>query len=131
MINIAPLIADIDLIPKPGETTQVTQSLSHSAKGALIILGALALVAAAIFLWAAVVRKPRKRKHSYRHWHTPKPAEGKSGADEEKSHHHHGGAFHRRRRHRRHHRDRPLNPTLAETGGLPPVRKGGAPPPPP
>jgi len=36
----------------------------------------------------------------------------------------------RRRKHRPHHREkRPLNPTLAETGGLPPKRDPNQPPP--
>jgi hypothetical protein len=39
--------------------------------------------------------------------------------------------FRKRRRHRRHHRERPRNPTLAETGGLPPVRTNPPEPPPP
>lgn len=59
----------------------------------LIYLGALLVLAGAIFFWALVIRKPRKRK----------------------------------RRHRHHAREQ-RQPSLAETGGLPPVRSDTAAP---
>jgi len=68
----------------------------------LIYIGALFLVALATFAWA-VFRVQHRRRHS--HHHRPKPAS----------------------KHRHQSRHRPRHPTLAETGGLPPVRAGKQP----
>jgi hypothetical protein len=90
--------------------------------GILISVGTLLLVSAAAFVWAAFFRKPRRRSHyHFHHGKTetaPVPIPGK-------------GLFSMlsfRKRHR--HRERPRNPTLAEAGGLPPIRPEGPPPPP-
>jgi hypothetical protein len=69
----------------------------------LIYFGALFLVALAVFTWA-VFRTQHRRRHLH-HYH-PKPAS----------------------KHRRQSQYRPRNPTLAETGGLPPVRTEKLPP---
>lgn len=65
-----------------------------------IVLGAVVLAALMVFIWIALFRK--KRTHRRRH-------------------HHHG----KKRRRREH---RPINPTLAQTGGLPPIRAEERPP---
>jgi len=67
---------------------------------ALIYFGALFLVALGVFAWAIISRQQRHRQHS--HHHHPKPAS--------KPYQQSG--------------DRPSNRTLAEAGGLPPVRTG-------
>ena len=94
----------------------------------LILFGAILLVTSLIAGWVLLFRKGR---HG-------------SGRREESSHRHHRRSLtkkaaqgvaeikqlvqeHKRRRRRREHR--PRNPTLAETGGLPPLR-GTEPPPP-
>jgi hypothetical protein len=64
---------------------------------ALIYFGALFLVALGFFAWAMIFRRQRNRRHLH---HSPKPVS----------------------RHRRPSEARPRNRTLAETGGLPPVR---------
>jgi hypothetical protein len=69
----------------------------------LIYSGALFLVALAVFAWA-VFRTQHRRRHSH-HYH-PKPAS----------------------KHQRQPEYLPRNPTLAETGGLPPVRTEKQPP---
>src|SRR5579875_1705537 len=93
----------------------------------LIVLGAIALLSLLLFFWVLVFHQPRRhRKHRHHHHH----------------HHHHEEAFSagsggdrhwfsssRRRRRRLEHR--PLTPTLAQTGGLPPIRDEKSPPPPP
>ena len=84
---------------------------------ALIILGAFFLIALAVFAWAVLIRKPERRRYSrWRRTHhttqnsAPKVEEAKP----------------RRRRHRKY---RARNPSLAEAGGLPPVRNDEPPPP--
>ncbi len=111
----------------------------------LLIVGAGLALAALLVLWAMYWRKSRRhRRHHHHHHHhheqpvteqklevpsggngdgTPAIAEDETESSEERHHHHH-----RRRIRRREHRHR--NPTLAETGGLPPIRDPGAPPPP-
>jgi len=88
----------------------------------VIIMGAVCLVVAIIFVWAAFVRKPRrKRVHSY---HSSSSEEGGLPRPHKRR-----SVFSRafgRRRHRRrrgHGRERPVNPTLAQVGGLPPERR--------
>lgn len=82
----------------------------------LIYLGAIILVTVIVALWIAASRQPLERhrrehhQHSLRRW--LRRAFGRSHA--------------RKRRRRREHRKR--NPTLAETGGLPPIRSEAAPP---
>ena len=69
----------------------------------LIYFGALSLVALAVFAWA-VFRTQHRRRHS--HHNRLKPAS----------------------KHQRQSKYLPRNPTLAETGGLPPVRTEKQPP---
>ena len=91
-----------------------SKSYSRGLKDILIVVGVALVLSALLFFWAAVWRK-RRRAH--------------------KSHHHHGDvqpggdpSIGKHKRHRRRHRKashpdkRPRNPTLAETGGLPPPR---------
>ncbi|MFO1475229.1 MAG: hypothetical protein U1F98_01095 [Verrucomicrobiota bacterium] len=78
-----------------------------------VFIGALGLVGAAVFIWAAFFRKRRSPRYHYPHRSSSPSRSESSGL----------GLF--RRKHRRHRRrSRPRNPTLAEAGGLPPVRGG-------
>jgi hypothetical protein len=82
----------------------------------LILFGAVFAIALILLFWAAYIRKPGR--HHSRHHHSRAREEGaaasrSSAGDDSEKHHHH----HRRRRH-----EYPRNPTLAETGGLPPVK---------
>ncbi len=88
----------------------------------LLILGVVTVLTSLLLVWAARYARRRKR---HRHLHHGQPqilkpatAESDREAEEESGHHRHR----RRRVPRRDHRGR--NPTLAETGGLPPVRSG-------
>jgi hypothetical protein len=84
----------------------------------LITLGSMFLVSLGVFIWAAFFRKPgrHRRHHSHRHPPAsplePKPESRKRG----------WFFFFRKRHHRRRRQERPRNPTLAEAGGLPPIR---------
>ena len=92
--------------------------LSAVAKERLIVLGAMALVLLVLFGWAIMYRTKRQRsarreeRQKRRHSLAKNAAKGMAEIREFVKEH-------RRRRRREH---RPRNPTLAETGGLPPVR---------
>jgi hypothetical protein len=77
----------------------------------LLFSGAILLVAGVVVFWAAVVRKPKdSRLHHYR-----PSARAKTGSESL------AAAKPAKRRRRR--SEPPLNPTLAETRGLPPLRE--------
>ena len=78
----------------------------------LIFLGALLAVSAAVFLWAIFFRKRTR----WRHYDYPHVGAGQGGKGMERR-----WFFFGKRRHRRH-RGHRRNPTLAEAGGLPPIR---------
>lgn len=105
-----------DLLPqlsKGGNVSDTTDSL--------IILGFIFVLAAALFSWAYFLRKRPsavlgsnalvrpKRRHSHRRHAHREEAESSR-------------RIRVRRRRRRHSDDLPRNPTLEETGGLPPLR---------
>ena len=99
-----------------------------STAGQLIVfVGAVVLVVLGIFIWAAFVRKPRRRVHSY---HDSSSNDG--GLPRR---HKRRSALARafgKRRHRRRRgegRERPLNPTLSQVGGLPQPQSRRDPPP--
>jgi hypothetical protein len=113
------LIADADLSTDWNFWT----SPGSQAREIAIILAILFLVVLGVFMWAAFWRKPRRRrKHAYHHHHSASDGASVGGlpqSEKEKS-----GFFQRKRRHRRQHRhERPINPTLAQVGGLPPPRR--------
>jgi hypothetical protein len=106
------------------QTDAVLQSwrfASPSTRDAILIFGAIGLVTLLTVLWALFLRRRRRRRRSHHHSHeqSVEPAEltktpvAESVPPPPPSQH-------RRRRGRRRHRSR--NPTLAETGGLPPIR---------
>jgi hypothetical protein len=92
----------------------------------LIIAAALAL---AVLLGFGVYFWNKNRRHHHHHHHgstkrysTPPAKPPPEDEDEEDTEPEEGKSRHRRRR--RKHNHRPRNPTLAETGGLPPLRQG-------
>ncbi len=94
----------------------------------VMIFGAIGLVTVLVLLWAVFLRKKRRRRSHHHHGHhrssglpeSPgaSPTDGAPPVEEKRRHQRHS----RRRRRRR-------NPTLAETGGLPPIRPEDAPEP--
>ena len=102
--------------------TAAIQWMPSAALEALSLFGALFLVTAVIVLGIMFLRKRRGARRSRRH-HLPElrrtvslePATKPSFARHQQ-----------KRRRRREHRSR--NPTLAETGGLPPLRQDNPPP---
>ena len=89
--------------------------------GLFITVGALLAIAASAFLWAAFLRK--RRRHPFHHLRHHAPAPPSTDNPE-----HRKASFFSSRKRRRRRRKRPSNPTLAETGGLPPIRTQQHPP---
>ena len=87
----------------------------------ILIFGAIGLVTLLLLLWAIFLRKRRRhrREHHHAHRHSSTPAEVLEAPKDEGA-----PSPPQKRRHRRRssRRDRSRNPTLAETGGLPPIR---------
>jgi hypothetical protein len=90
--------------------------------GILILIGTLLLVTLGAFIWAAFFRKRPRRRHYEFHHHNPDRLANRI-KDGWKA----GRFLLRRHRHHRH-REQRRNPTLAEAGGLPPVRTEEHPP---
>ena len=86
-----------------------------------LILGAIGLVSLLALGWAAFFRKRSRRRHSHHHGHRHSSEQTETEVESKEAD---APAPPEERRHRRrsHHRHLPRNPTLAETGGLPPIR---------
>lgn len=114
MSVLPPMLAELD------ETDQLLlKNLAHSGSTqAEIIFGSIAAVTVLLFLFVYVFRKRILRRRKHRHHHRPAPNDAAATtADAETK------PKRKWRRLRRHHR--PINPTLAETHGLPPLREEG------
>jgi hypothetical protein len=118
MSMLRPLLAQ-ELTP-----TDVLSGSRHwmglTVKELVAVLGAVALVTLLLFLWAVYVRKKPHRHSHHHHHHSPDPEEASASSIDSDSEVSGERRYRRKRRRRREHR--PRNPTLAETGGLPPLR---------
>ena len=92
--------------------------LGMRATDMLLIIAITLVVGLALVVWAVYIRKPKAERHSRDYKSRPYVEELDDGTIRKRK---------KRKRLRRHHRER--NPTLAEVGGLPPL-KGDSPPPP-
>ena len=134
----------------PVTTGWWTNFTGDTVKQVMVLLGTMGLVALFVVLWIVFIRKSsgheRRKYPKYPKYPEPRDrsSESNSSRDEdeddeprasrnpaadgpgdkegERGERHHG----RRRRTSEH---RPRNPTLSETGGLPPLRDPGQPPP--
>lgn len=100
--------------------------LSPGMKERVIVIGAMILVLLLILGWALLFRSHRlrsARREERRHRRHSLAKNAAKGVAELREY----VKAHQRRRRRREHR--PRNPTLSETGGLPPVRGADEPPP--
>ncbi len=109
-----------------GDTINLGGRMPPESEDVLIVLGAIAAVALIVFFCVLVFRKDEKHRHKHHHRHHRKSYREQfqkttSGIKELIRQH-------RRQSSRGH---RPINPTLAQTGGLPPIHEPGKPPPPP
>lgn len=99
------------------------RSINSTTRDGLIIFITMTMLVGVIFLWAAFVRKPKRRQHSHHHHSHHHSAQEKTVASSSENVNGEGRKRRKWRRQRREHR--PRNPTLAETGGLPPARRQG------
>jgi hypothetical protein len=125
-----------------GEVGLPWETLDPATKEYLLVLGALAAVSLLVFGWALFVRR-RRHHHGHHHAHhhshqesqpsepsaVPSPsapaAAGRNGDSgrRRRSRSIFARLFPRRhRRRRQRQRERAMNPTLADTGGMPPAR---------
>ena len=99
------------------------QTWSATTSGAfqtLIFFAVVALIALVLFGWVLMLRgQPHHHHHRHQHSHS-KPAPTEESPR--------GGFLSRRRHRQRRKKHRPVNPTLAETGGLPEPRDSKTPP---
>ena len=118
----------IPLLLADAETDEIMSSwrfMDPSTRAGLIIFSAIGLVILLVLLWAVFLRKSRRRHsrhHSHEHSSSPNEAPEAPNDEGDLSPPQKGR---KARRTRRRHRSR--NPTLAETGGLPPVRPEDSP----
>ena len=87
----------------------------------ILVFGAIGLVTLLLVLWALFLRRRRRRRREHHHSHhhsstSAEVVEAPKGQDAP------ARPYKRRRRRRSGRSHRPRNPTLAETGGLPPIR---------
>jgi len=111
-----------------GIELQIPTSLDTPARSALggmmPVLIAIFVIVAALVVWAVFIRKsPRRRERGRIVAANPKASESEDEDGDAD-----GDGSHRRRRRRRS-RSRHRNPTLADTGGLPPLGAGDSKPP--
>jgi Flp pilus assembly protein TadB len=95
------------------------KNTSPVLRDVIVVMVAGCAVGLIALLWAALVRK-RKRRHRHHHHHSS--SAGTQAASSLASAEVSDNGLERRRKRRRRRDHRPRNPTLAETGGLPPVR---------
>jgi len=106
----------------PNDVLHAWHWMGLSVKELAILLGAVTTVTLLLVIWAVYFRKKPRRHHHHHHDHDSSSEEvepakySDAGSAEGES----GRRYRRKRRRRRDHR--PRNPTLAETGGLPPLR---------
>ena len=91
----------------------------------LIVFGVILLVVLIVLFWAFAIRKrknPTRKRHHHHRKGIREQVQQNAGEIKE---------LIRQRQHGQRREHRPLNPTLAQTGGLPPRRETDKPSPPP
>jgi FtsZ-interacting cell division protein ZipA len=126
MSILHPFLAQ-DIIPTDVLPGGSWRWMGLTLKELVMVLGAVAGVTLLVVLWAVYLRK-RPHRHSHRHHRHRNHQDLSSSRDESSpaeaepdSEDNNGDRRYRRKRRRRR-EHRPRNPTLAETGGLPPLR---------
>ena len=126
MTNFLPFLAQVNI--SFDEAFSGWKKMSSGMREFLTIAGAISLVTLIMFVWAIFIRKRGKRRRAQ----SQKPSQPRTLAQAAATPGQNGAGNlvpkqqhrrHRRRRRRREHR--PRNPTLADTGGLPPIRSEG------
>ncbi|MGO8766710.1 MAG: hypothetical protein ACLQSR_16430 [Limisphaerales bacterium] len=104
------------------DTVTISNQFSEGWIQFFALIGVILLVVIGLFIWAVFLRRTKKRRRKHRHHHSSYREKLEKGANDIKE-------IVEERRHRHRHGHRPVNPTLAETGGLPPRRPPDEPPP--
>ncbi len=116
MLTLWPLLAAANpLDDNPLPDARPSQLFGLRLHDILLVLGAAIALGLVLFLWAYLTHK--RRRHSSHALSKPI-----YGAEKKPSEANPGERMRIRRRRRRHPENLPRNPTLGETGGLPPVR---------
>jgi len=110
------MLADADGL-SVSEAFGAWSSLSEEARTRLVMFAVYGLLILLIAAWAIFIRKQKSRRQRIRRPH------GWQQTPEDRKHRHG-----RHRRHRSKKSAAPINPTLAQSGGLPPVRPDDLPP---
>jgi hypothetical protein len=126
MIKLLPFLAQVNI--SYDDAFGGWKKMSSGTREFLTIAGAICTVTLLVFIWAIFIRKRGKRRRAGSQQKSQPRAStqaatpaAQNGAGNPVSQPQH--RRHRRRRRRREHR--PRNPTLADTGGLPPIRSEG------
>ena len=107
------------------DSTDLKQQFSNSRLyEVLVVFGALAGAVIIAVIWAILYSQRQRKKHRHHHHHHSQGA-ATDNASQGTGTREHKGRRQRRRRRRPH---RPMNPTLSQTGGLPPLRDEDTPP---
>jgi len=114
------LLAQLDGLNPLNGTTPVTKSTGLVFMNILAILATGITLGLVLLLWARYHVRQRKRRRHHHHQDHRADATPSSIPNDEEEMPAQDGHRHRRRRRRRDHR--PRNPTLGETGGLPPTK---------
>jgi|APGre2960657505_1045072.scaffolds.fasta_scaffold42660_3 hypothetical protein len=110
-MNLIPILAEIELPGAVSKGTNLVPGLLF--KDTVLIGGGVLFIVIILVAWAVFIRKPRREPDRVY------PSSKKLTAEEQAES---GRRRKKRREPRRSHRSR--NPTLADTGGLPPARVG-------
>lgn len=124
MTRFVLLLAQLDAFNPLGPMPPVSKTTGLVFRDVLLIGGALLGLSLLLLLWARrYVRHSKRHRHEHR---SESHVIGQAGTDTR----HHRRHRHRHRRRRHSQVERGGNPTLAETGGLPPIRPQSNPNPP-
>jgi hypothetical protein len=89
--------------------------LENGVQEKILLFAAVGCITALLLVWALFIRRRRGQRAHYHYPSAKAPVQNRDADETDAGHSHR-----KSRRRRRHHRRR--NPTLAETGGLPPLR---------
>jgi len=113
------LLAAVNPFRDPDDPMPVAGRMTPATFSVLVLLGVLLVVVVLVVIWAVYIRKRRRRdassrRHRHRHHRRHSARRAAAAFTEIKEY------IQQKQRRRRGHR--PRNPTLAQTGGLPPLR---------
>jgi hypothetical protein len=124
MNHLLTILADLDAADLIGAERQFKNTRMYEI---VIVFGAISSVVLVSSIFAIIFsRKKKRHKHQHHHNQRSQTAAAQSSESEPSEDESRG----RRKSRRRRRPHRPLNPTLAQTGGLPPIRDPNTPLPP-